>query len=216
MLQRRRHQLLLAAVVGAALGALSFLGDGRLGGRAFVLVGNLASPWGLAAFGVGRFSKSARGGALAGGVTLLAGVVVYYLLGASVGYVVNAGNVVWIAVAVLVGPVLGLAGGVVASGGGRSRLAAAAAPSVMLMAEATFVLIERRVWLWNLAREPHRIIDLAVIAVMIALALTLPVWLVRERHRLRLVYPAIVLGGLAGAGGLALLYEILLRVTRFA
>ena len=43
----------LAVVVGVALGVFSILADGILPGRLFTLLGNIAAPWGIAAFVVG-------------------------------------------------------------------------------------------------------------------------------------------------------------------
>jgi len=44
---------LVSVVVGVGLGVFSQLADGIIGGRLFGLLGNIASPWGLAAFFVG-------------------------------------------------------------------------------------------------------------------------------------------------------------------
>ena len=73
-------------MVGAGLGAFSQLADGIVGGRLFGIVGNIASPWGLAAFFVGRLTMSPRWGAVAGALTPVMGVAVYYLAGALRGY----------------------------------------------------------------------------------------------------------------------------------
>ena len=77
-----RGVLLLAVVVGVALGAFSILADGILPGRLFTLLGNIAVPWGVAAFLVGFRATSVKQGALAGGLALVVGVATYYVGGA--------------------------------------------------------------------------------------------------------------------------------------
>jgi hypothetical protein len=56
----------VSVVVGAGLGAFSVLADGIIGGRLFGILGNIAAPWGLAGFFVGRLTTSPKRGALAG------------------------------------------------------------------------------------------------------------------------------------------------------
>jgi hypothetical protein len=62
----QRRLWLVSVVVGVGLGVFSQLADGIIGGRLFGLLGNIASPWGLAAFFVGRLTTSRKGGAAAG------------------------------------------------------------------------------------------------------------------------------------------------------
>jgi hypothetical protein len=60
--ERVRERLLpIAVVVGAGLGVFSQLADGVLPGRLFGILGNIAAPWGLAAFLVGRRTTSRDG-----------------------------------------------------------------------------------------------------------------------------------------------------------
>jgi Family of unknown function (DUF6518) len=66
-----RRLWLISVVVGAGLGAFSLLADGIIGGRLFGLLGNIAAPWGLAAFFVGRLTTSTKRGAAAGALTLV-------------------------------------------------------------------------------------------------------------------------------------------------
>ena len=56
----------VSVVVGVGLGGFSLLADGIVGGRLVGILGNIASPWGLAAFFVGRLTTSHRRGAVAG------------------------------------------------------------------------------------------------------------------------------------------------------
>lgn len=69
-----RRLLFVAAVVGGLLGAFSMLADGIIGGHLVGILGNIASPWGLAAFLVGRRTTSSGLGAAAGALTLVVGV----------------------------------------------------------------------------------------------------------------------------------------------
>jgi hypothetical protein len=55
-----RHLWVVSVVVGAALGTFSVLADGIIGGRLFGILGNIASPWGLPAFFVGRLTTSPK------------------------------------------------------------------------------------------------------------------------------------------------------------
>ena len=110
-----RRVLLLAVVVGAGLGVFSVLADGILPGRLFGILGNIAAPWGLAAFLVGHSTTSWKRGAVAGGLTLVVGVAVYYLSVAARGYEANGANLVWTMAAFVAGPIMGLSGAAVKS-----------------------------------------------------------------------------------------------------
>jgi len=157
-----RRQWLLSVVVGAGLGTFSVLADGIIGGRLFGILGNIAAPWGLAAFFVGRLTTSPRRGAAAGALTLVVGVAVYYLVGALRGYVVGEVNLVWTMIAV-------------------------AAPSSMVVAEAIFLAIDRRVWHWNLVAETYRLIDLGVMLALLLGGLALPLFFEKDPRRRRVV-----------------------------
>jgi hypothetical protein len=69
---------LLAIVVGVALGVFSILADGIIPGRLVTLLGNIAAPWGIAAFVVGFRASSVKQGAAAGALALVVGVATYY------------------------------------------------------------------------------------------------------------------------------------------
>lgn len=206
--------MLLAVGVGAALGIFSFLADGVLRWRLFEIVGNLASPWGLVAFMVGWLTTSPKRGAVTGGLTLLVGVATYYVVGTLRGYVFGAGNLVWMVAAVVVGPVMGLSGAAASSGRERPPVAAVAAPSILLLAEAFFLVIDRRVWLWNLQREPYRLVDLGVIVVFIATALAGPLLFMKDRSRLRVIYPTIFIAGLCGTVGFVWLRRLIVMIAQ--
>jgi Family of unknown function (DUF6518) len=192
-----RRLWLISVVVGAGLGAFSLLADGIIGGRLFGILGNIASPWGLAAFFVGRLTTSQKRGAAAGALTLLVGVAVYYLGGALRGYVVGEANLVWTSVALVAGPVMGWSGAAIGAEPERPPIVAVAAPSAMLVAEAFFLAVDRKVWNANLGAEPYRLIDLGVIAALLLGGLALPAFFEKDRRRRRLVYLVV---GLAGVG----------------
>jgi len=204
---------LVAVVVGAGLGAFSVLADGIIGGRLFGILGNIAAPWGLAGFFVGRLTTSPKRGALAGALTLVAGVAVYYLVGALRGYVVGEVNLVWTMIAVVAGPVMGWSGAAIASEPERPPVIAVAAPSSMLVAEAIFLAIDRRVWHWNLVAETYRLIDLGVMLALVLAGLALPVFFEKDPHRRRVAYLIIALAGVGGAIAFVILRGVIARIA---
>jgi hypothetical protein len=203
---------LVAAVVGAALGVFSILADGVVGGRLFTILGNLASPWGLAAFLVGLRTTSLRRGALAGGLTLVAGVATYYLGVALRGYVLLEANVVWTVVAAVAGPIMGLSGAAISSRRERPPVVAVAAPASMLVAEAIFFVIDRRVWLYDLRAESYRLVDLVVVAAFLVAGLALPALFVSERRRRAVAYLTVAAVATCGAFGFVLLLDLIVGV----
>jgi hypothetical protein len=208
-----RRLWLHAVLVGAGLGAFSLLADGIIGGRLFGILGNIASPWGLAAFFVGRLTTSTKRGAVAGALTLVVGVAVYYVGGAVRGYVVGEANLVWTSVALVAGPVMGWAGAAIASEPERPPIIAVAAPSAMLVAEAVFLAIDREVWNANLGAEPYRLIDLGVIAALLLGGLALPMFFERDRRRRGVVYLVVALAGVGGAVAFVLLRSLIAGVA---
>jgi hypothetical protein len=204
-----RRPFLAAVVVGAALGVFSILADGIVGGRLFGTLGNLASPWGLAAFLVGLRTTSLRRGALAGALTLVVGVATYYLGVALRGYVLVEANVVWTAVAAVAGPIMGLSGAAISSRRKRPPVVAVATPASILVAEAIFFVIDRRVWLYNLQAEPYRLVDLGVVAAFLVAGLALPALFVSERRRRAAVYIAVAAVATCGAFGFVLLLDLI-------
>jgi uncharacterized protein DUF6518 len=211
---RVRERLLpIALVVGAGLGVFSQLADGVLPGRLFGILGNIAAPWGLAAFLVGRRTTSPRRGTLAGGLTLVVGVGVYYLVGALRGYVVGEVNLVWTLTAVLAGPIMGLSGASIAARPARPPIAAVVAPSAMLVAEAIFLVMDRRIWRWNLGAEPYRLIDLGVMVALLLGGLVLPVLFVKDPRRRGAVVLAVLVTGLCGSVGFVALQGLIVGIA---
>lgn len=208
-----RRLWLFSVVVGAGLGAFSVLADGIIGGRLFGILGNIASPWGLAAFFVGRRTTSPKRGAAAGALTLVVGVAVYYAVGAARGYVVGDVNLVWTAIALVAGPVMGWSGAAISSEPGRPPLLAVAAPSAMLVAEAIFLAIDREVWRYDLGAETYRVIDLGVILALLVGGLALPLIFEKDRHRRRVVYLVVGLAGVGGAVAFVLLRQLIVGIA---
>jgi hypothetical protein len=203
--------MLIAVVVGVLLGTFSTLADGIIGGRLIVLLGNIAAPWGLGAFFVGRSTTSPRRGAAAGAVALVVGVGTYYLAAAIRGYVVGSIDAVWTAIALVAGPIMGFCGA--ATRASRPSLAAVIVPLAMLVAEALFLTADRRVWRWNLDAEPYRLIDGAVMVALLLGGFVLAAWLTRGRPYRVAVFVGVAAAGVVGAVGFVLLEDLIVRIA---
>jgi hypothetical protein len=105
-----RRGLTLGLLIGLGVGALSFLAQGRLPGYWYHL-GNSGSVWVAAAFLAGTFVAERRWAAVSGVLTLLCAVGGYFLTGTLMGvpYALSM-MVFWAVVAVVGGPIFGLAG----------------------------------------------------------------------------------------------------------
>ena len=203
--------LLVAAVVGVAIGGFSILADGILPGRLFTLLGNIATPWGLAAFVVGFRAASPRQGALAGALALVVGVVTYYAGSAVRASAVGELNVFWTVVALVAGPVIGACAAAISTRRDHPPLVAVVIPGAMFVAEGLFLLYDRKVWRTNFGAEPYRLIDVGVAAALIAGGFVLA-WVFAKERR-----PPIMLGvaglGVLGAFGFALLERIIATIV---
>ncbi|MEA2516734.1 MAG: hypothetical protein QOG16_572 [Actinomycetota bacterium] len=204
--------LLATVLVGGALGALSVFGEGPGRPRALVLVANLASPWGLAALFLGRWTREPRRGAIAGAGALVLGMVAFYVFTPAL-YLHGIRDIIWTAVALIVGPIMGLCGALTLSHRHRRvALLALAAPSAMLLSETLWLAKDRRAWAWNLRLEPQRIVDVVVLIVLAVLAFLLPRLLSNDRDRFPRVYLLVVVLAIAGAVGFVTLQWVLLHV----
>jgi hypothetical protein len=203
----------IAVAVGVLLGAFSTLADGIVGGRLIGILGNIASPWGLAAFVVGRLTTVPRRGAAAGAVTLVVGVATYYLVAAIRGYVPGNADVVWTVVALVAGPVMGVCGAATASRAAQPSIGAVIVPPSMLVGEALFLAADRGVWRWNLGAEPYRLVDLAVMVALLVGGLALAAWIERDQRRRAVVFLAIGAGGVGGAVGFVVLRDLIVRIA---
>lgn len=173
---------LVALVAGVALGLFSGVGD-RLPPdtvlHVVVASANAAGPWLVTAFVVGALAGAPLAGALTATAALAAAVAVYYLsiylAGNEVADVARSAGV-WLAVSVVVGPLLGAAGGAWARPRRAfERIGAVALLSGTLAAEAILRLIQVEAWTGlDLARTDIQIglIELAVAAVLPAVLLS--------------------------------------------
>src|SRR5262245_34784926 len=203
--------LIVAAVVGIALGVFSTLADGIIPGRLITLLGNIAAPWVIAAFEVGYRANSVRQGAIAGAVALVVGVVVYYAIGAVRGYPVGSLNVLWTVVAMVAGPIVGACAAAISTQRDRPPLVAVILPAAMLVAEGLCLVYDRKFWRSNFAAEPYRFIDVGVTLALITGGFV-AAWVFARRQR-----PAAVLGvaatGVFGAFCFVLLERIIVSVV---
>jgi hypothetical protein len=83
----------------------------------------------------------------------------------------------------------------------------------MLVAEAIFLAIDRKVWHYDLTVETYRLIDLAVIVALVIGGLVLPVVFEPDRRRRRVVYVVVALAGVGGAVGFLLLREFIVGLV---
>lgn len=176
----RRRPIVPILIGGVAVGGLSVNGDGIVPSRAVVLVGNLAAPWVLTAYLVGRRASNPRAGAVSGALALLLGCLVYYL-SRLIRFDVEFASfdpllLIWFAVSILVGPIIGACGG--AHTAGVTPVLRTALPSGAVLGEAIWFVSERQLWQANVLAEPHRLVDVAIAAL---LALTPLVIAARDR-----------------------------------
>jgi len=211
---RREGRLFpIAAASGVGIGLFSILADGILPGRLFVLLGNMAAPWGFVAFLVGRRATSIRRGAIAGAMTLLVGVVVYYIGAAIRSYAFGGQTIAWTVVALVAGPVMGLCGAATAARPSRPPLPAVVVPSAMLVAEALFQLYSDRAWRWNLATVPYRLAELGLALALVAGGFLVPRLLMKDPHERHLAYLLVPVVAVVGAAGLVMFERLIVRIT---
>jgi Family of unknown function (DUF6518) len=196
------------------LGIFSLLADGIIPGRLITLLGNIAAPWGIAAFVVGFRAASVKQGALAGAAALVVGVVTYYAGAAIRDYAVaTATNVVWTAVALVAGPVLGACGAAISTRRERPPVLAVALPAAMLVAEGFFLLVDRKIWRSDFGAETHRLIDLGVVLALVVGGLVLPWVFLKDRPSRAMGYVLTVAGGVFGAFLFVLLQRVIVAVV---
>jgi hypothetical protein len=204
----------LAVVVGVALGVFSLLADGIVPGRLITLLGNIAAPWGMAAFFVGFRASSPKQGALVGALALVVGSATYYAGAAIRGYAAGtATNVVWTVVALVAGPILGACGAAISIRRERPPVLAVALPAALLVAEGFFLLVDRKAWRWNLGAETYRLIDLGVALALVAGGLVLPWLFLKDRPSRATAYVIAVAGGAFGAFLFVLLQRVIVALV---
>ena len=200
---------LLALVAGVALGLFSGFGDRLPPETALhvvVALANAAGPWLVTAFVVGALAGAPLAGAITATAALFAAVAIYYLTiylaGNTVADLVRSAGV-WLAVSVVVGPLLGAAGGAwLRPRASWHRVGAVGLLAGTLAAEAILRLIQVEAWTGlDLART-----DIQVGLIELGAAAVVPAVLLRRGERLR-GYVAAAIGTVAAtviaAGALA-------------
>ena len=150
-----------------------------------IALANAAGPWLVTAFAVGALAGAPLAGALTATAALAAAVSVYYLTiylaGTAPADLVRFAGV-WLAVSVVVGPLLGAAGGAWRRPRRRfDRIGAVALLAGTLAAEAILRLIQVESWTGlDLART-----DIQVGLIELAAAVVIPAVLLSPGERLR-------------------------------
>ncbi len=202
-----------STAAGLALGAFAAAGD-RLPVDTplvvLVALANAVGPWLVVAFLSGGGGSTMRMGAVVGTATLLAAVVAYYAVAATVlgGPYVDPARaaVVWGAVAVVVGVPMGAAGAAWARDAGRARTLGVGLFAALLLAEAISRFVEVEGWTgYDLGRTALQV------AAIDGVTAGLAVWLLAGRDRVAVGAGAVLMGA-AGA----LLIEIAIPLIRAA
>ena len=142
----RRHRpwataTLLAVVVGVVAGALTFVGQRFMPGQWNTLV-NSGAIWLVPVFFVGSRTRSLPGAAAVGGATLLATLAGYYVPYTLAGTPQSLFYVaLWVGVALIAGPLFGVAGWAWRSDRRRLRVVGVAMLSSVLAAEGLYLVI---------------------------------------------------------------------------
>ena len=101
----------LAVAAGLITGALTSVGQSALGDTAFQGVANAVSPWLVAPFLVGAFTRRTVLAAFVGMLTCAAQVAGYYLVADLRGFAVGSASILlWTVAGVVGGPLFGVAG----------------------------------------------------------------------------------------------------------
>lgn len=199
---RARDGVAASILGGAALGVMSWVTD-QLGFPWSVLIpANFIGAWLAVAFVLGTTARTPVTGAARGLIGLLSAVAAYYLLIAAFDGGIRAvgashAAAVWGAVAVVAGPLLGLAGGVWSHGAGVARAVAVAAFAAALVAEGVVFGGPRLLDGSDVLRDPRAF----VLLLEVVLGVALP-WAILRPSERRPSYLALVL--LAGVASVAI------------
>ena len=191
-----------AILAGVALGGAAWVSDQLPYPIGLLLPANAIGVWLAVAFVLGASARTVPTGALRGVVGLLSAVVTYYLLIAVFGVGFRAigashAATIWGAVALVTGPILGLAGATWRHASGWPRAIGVAVLAAALIAEGVMFGAGRLVHLEQLPVDPGALLFGAEIVIGVAL----PWLLLQPAERLRAY---IATGGLAVAGALAI------------
>ena len=144
MTRTAARTLAMAAGAGLLLGPLDLVAQTTLP-YPWANLANSGAVWALAAYVLGATVRPAAASAVAGLVLLLTAVESYYLAGVlfrhdSTTTLWSATTGLWLVLAVIVGPLFGLAGGSLRSTGRATRSASAACAGLVFLVEAVAVL----------------------------------------------------------------------------
>lgn len=138
----------LCAALGGAIGVATFFGQGVMPGQSNTLV-NSGAVWVAPVFVVGSLVAAPRAGAVAGLITLLATVLGYYGTAAAAGAPVSGFEVMlWAGVALVAGPLYGLAGTWWRSAGHALRITGIVLLGAVFLAEGLFLVALLGYW-WS-------------------------------------------------------------------
>lgn len=131
----------LAGVVGIALGVLTLIGQGQLPG-AWQHLANAGGPWLVGAFFISALVPSSRWAAVAGLVTLLGALLGYYVAAHFLVEASASSGIVafWIGIALVGGPLFGMAGHWWRDAREWRRVAGAALLGAVIVAEGIYLL----------------------------------------------------------------------------
>ena len=167
-----------ATVAGLLLGPLDLLGQLRLP-YPWANLANSGAVWALAAFIVGAWVRPAAMSAVAGLVLLPLAVETYYLSGVfflhdDLSTLWSATTGLWLLLAVVVGPLFGVAGSALDSRRRATRFAAAACAGSIFLLEALALLARSQMGGSSSHAGPTAVIEIALAGVVpiFVLALT--------------------------------------------
>ncbi len=189
-------------LVGAAIGGAAWVSDQLPYPIGLLLPANAIGVWLAVAFILGASARTIPTGALRGVIGLLSAIVTYYVLISIFGQGFRAigashAATIWGAVALVTGPVLGLAGATWRHATGWPRALAVALLSAGLIAEGVMFGAGRLAHVDELVHDPGALL----LAAEIVLGAALPVVLLPGGERLR---GYLATGGLAVAAAIAI------------
>jgi hypothetical protein len=189
-------------LIGGAIGVAAWVSDQLPYPFGLLLPANAIGAWLGVAFALGASARTIPTGALRGVIGLLSAVAAYYALNAifGQGYRVSGAShaaTIWGAVALVTGPVMGLAGGTWRHATGWPRALAVSVLAAALIAEGVMFGAGRLARVDELGTDPGALL----LGLEIVLGAVLPLVLLPRSERLR---GYLATAGLAVAGALAI------------